>query len=49
MRTMIGRFLVFRTSMLPKKIGVPIRRVGRRILFKKKPALTRAQAHSSIS
>ena len=49
MRTMIGRFLVFNTSMLPKRIGVPIRRVGRKILFKKKSALTRAQIHSSIS
>ena len=39
MRTMIGRFLVFHTSKLPKRIGVPVRRVGRKILFgKKRPA-----------
>ena len=35
MRTLIGRFLVFHTSKLPKRIGVPIRRVGRKILFRK--------------
>lgn len=39
MRTLIGRFLVFRTSKLPKSIGIPVRRMGRKILFgKKRPA-----------
>ena len=39
MRTLIGRFLVFHTSKLPKRIGIPVRRVGRKILFgKKRPA-----------
>jgi len=40
MRTLIGRFLVFHTSKLPKRIGVPVRRVGRKILFRKKPTST---------
>ena len=40
MRTFIGRFLVFHTSKLPKRIGVPVRRVGRKILFRKKPQST---------
>ena len=35
MRTLIGRFLVFHTSKLPKRIGIPVRRVGRKILFRK--------------
>jgi len=40
MRTFIGRFLVFHTSKLPKRIGVPVRRIGRKILFNKKPQST---------
>ena len=36
MRTLIGRFLVFHTSKLPKRIGIPVRRVGRKILFRKR-------------
>lgn len=39
-RTLVGRALVFHTGRLPKKIGVPIRRVGRRILFRKRPQST---------
>lgn len=35
MRTLIGRFLVFHTKALPKVIGIPVRRVGRKILFRK--------------
>lgn len=38
-RVLIGRTLVFKTSRLPKRIGIPVRRFGRRILFgHKKPA-----------
>ena len=41
MRKKIGRFLVFHTSKLPKRIGKPIRRVGARLLFgSKRPAST---------
>ena len=40
MRTFIGRFLVFHTSKLPKRIGVPVRRMGRKILFRKRPQST---------
>ena len=41
MRKVIGRFLVFHTSKLPKRIGIRVRRVGRKILFgKKRPAST---------
>jgi hypothetical protein len=40
MRRLIGRFLVFHTSALPKRIGIPVRRVGRKILFKRKPQST---------
>ena len=41
MRTLVGRFLVFRTGKLPKRIGIPVRRIGRKILFgKKRPAST---------
>lgn len=33
MRRFIGRMLVFHTSALPKRIGIPIRRMGRKLLF----------------
>lgn len=36
LRILIGRGLVFHTSKLPKSIGIPVRRMGRRILFGKK-------------
>lgn len=36
MRRLIGRFLVFHTSALPKRMGIPVRRAGRRLLFSKK-------------
>lgn len=40
-RTLVGRFLVFRTKQLPKRIGIPVRRMGRKILFgRKRPAST---------
>lgn len=35
-RTIVGRMLVFHTSALPKRIGIPVRRMGRKILFNKK-------------
>lgn len=40
LRTIIGRTLVFKTRGLPKCVGVPVRRLGRKILFNhlKKPA-----------
>ena len=40
LRTLIGRSLVFGTKRLPKSVGVPARRLGRRILFRKKPQST---------
>lgn len=43
MRRFIGRFLVFRTSALPKRIGVPVRRLGRKLLFKKQRVETTRQ------
>ena len=36
LRTIIGRTLVFKTRSLPKCVGVPVRRLGRKILFGKK-------------
>ena len=39
LRVLIGRALVFKTRSLPKRIGIPVRRMGRKILFgKKRPA-----------
>lgn len=41
LRVLIGRTLVFKTRSLPKSVGIPVRRLGRKILFgHKKPAST---------
>ena len=36
LRVLIGRALVFKTRSLPKSVGIPVRRLGRKILFGKK-------------
>ena len=38
-RTLVGRFLVFHTSGLPKPIGIRVRRMGRKIMFTRKSKL----------
>lgn len=34
LRTLLGRALVFHTRNLPKPIGIRVRRIGRKILFR---------------
>ena len=36
LRTLVGRFLVFKTGKLPKPIGIRVRRMGRKIMFTRK-------------
>jgi hypothetical protein len=45
-RTLVGRMLVFHTSALPKRIGIPVRRMGRKILFGRKPGSRAAYGYS---